>query len=162
MTEQATATGRAGGLGLAFEFTIAAELAPPLAVGPGPYGTRTVFEVVGGRVAGERLNGAILTGGADWLLAGPDGFGRLDVRVQLQTDDGAAIYVSYFGLLELNAKVAAFLERGEGTEFSDQYFRTAPRMETGDERYAWVQQSLFVAAGRLVPGGVEYDVARVL
>jgi hypothetical protein len=31
-----------------------------------------------------------------------------------------------------------------------------------DERSAWVQRSLFVAEGRLVPGGVEYDVARVL
>ena len=42
------------------------------------------------------------------------------------------------------------------------YFRTSPRMETGDARYAWVNTSLFVGEGRVIEGlGVEYRVARV-
>ena len=41
----------------------------------------------------------------------------------------------------------------------DQYFRTTPRFETGDTRYAWLNQSVSVAEGRLLPGfGVEYRV----
>jgi hypothetical protein len=49
----------------------------------------------------------------------------------------------------------------EESSFADQYFRSTPRIETGDERYAWVNQTVFVAQGRLIPGGVEYEVYRV-
>ena len=38
-----------------------------------------------------------------------------------------------------------------------------PRFETGDLRYAWLNQSLFVAEGRFGPGSmVEYKVYRVV
>jgi hypothetical protein len=48
------------------------------------------------------------------------------------------------------------------TDFADQYFRTTPRFETGDSRYAWLNQSVFVGEGRLYPGfGVEYRVYRL-
>ena len=51
---------------------------------------------------------------------------------------------------------------GQETAFGDQYFRTSPRFETGDQRYAWLNQSLFVGEGRVFPGlGVEYRVYRV-
>ena len=79
---------------LEYEFTYHATLKPPVIVGPGPYGTRLFFEVTGGRAEGARLKGTLLTGGGDWLLVGPDGWGRLDVRAQVVTDDGVVIYVS--------------------------------------------------------------------
>lgn len=146
---------------LEYEFTYHATLKEPLMVGPGPFGTRVVFEVTGGRAEGERLKGKLLGGGADWLLVGPDGWGRLDVRGQLLTDDGASIYVQYYGVLEMNDKVQNATNTGGGTEYSDQYFRTNPRFETGDPRYAWLNQTLFVAEGRVRPGMVEYRVYRV-
>jgi hypothetical protein len=148
---------------LAYEFTYQAQLNAPVDVGAGPFGHRQVFEVTGGRLEGERLQGRVLGGGGEWFLVGPDGFGRIDVRIQFETDDGARIYVQYVGLLELNEAVQAFIagEREE-TEFGDQYFRIAPRLETGDPRYAWVNQTLFVAEGRGHSGfGVEYRVYRV-
>jgi Protein of unknown function (DUF3237) len=46
--------------------------------------------------------------------------------------------------------------------YGDQYFFTNPRLETGDERYKWVNQAQFPGQGRLVPGPtVEYRVYRV-
>jgi Protein of unknown function (DUF3237) len=146
-----------------YEFSYRASLKPALPVGAGPYGTRLVVEVTGGSFEGERLKGKILTGGADWLLAGADGFGRLDVRLQFVTEDGAAIYVSYFGLLEMNAKVQqALADENATTDYGDHYFRSAPRFETGDPRYAWLNQSLFVGEGHLLRGRtVEYKVYRV-
>lgn len=48
------------------------------------------------------MAGDLIGGGDDWLLIGPDGLARVDVRLQLPTDDGAAIYITYFGVLELN------------------------------------------------------------
>ena len=107
------------------------------------------------------MRGTILPGGGEWFLAGADGFGRVDVRLQMTTHDGANIYGQYFGLLELNeASMAAI--GGAGTDFEDHYFRTNPRLETGDPRYAWVNQSVFVGKGHVLPGLlVEYDVYRV-
>jgi hypothetical protein len=149
---------------LEYEFSYSAELKPALAVGAGPFGTRLVVEVIGGSFEGPRLKGKILSGGGDWLLVGNDGFGRLDVRAQFVTDDGAAVYAQYFGILQLTDKVQQALAAPEvGTDFDDQYFRSAPRFETGDARYAWLNQTLFVGEGRIRPGRtVEYKVYRVL
>jgi hypothetical protein len=147
---------------LEHEFTFHALLAQPLMIGNGPYGTRVLYPVTEGRAKGDRINGTAVGSGGDWLLIGADGWGRLDVRAQLQTDDGALLYLTYSGVLELNDKVMAATQNTDvETSFDDQYFRTTPRLETGDERYAWVNQTVFVARGRLISGGVEYEVYRV-
>lgn len=147
---------------LVHEMTYHAMLRPPLAVGDGPFGTRMFFEAVSGEVEGPRIRGKFVGGGGDWLLAGADGFGRLDVRAQVETEDGALLYVQYYGLLEMNEKFQVAMGSAQETDFGDQYFRIAPRFETGDARYAWLNQSVFVGEGRLYPGfGVEYRVFRV-
>lgn len=147
---------------LEFEFGCQAGVTEPVAVGAGPYGTRLVFVVTGGSFEGKRLNGKILSGGGDWMLVGPDGWARLDVRAQFLTEDGAALYLTYTGLIEMNEKIGQALAAGGGTDYGDQYFRTTPRIETGDPRYAWLNQTVFVAEGRLQPGRiVEYQVYRV-
>lgn len=149
-------------LGLEHEFTFTGDLKPPVEVGRGPYGTRMFFEVTGGTVEGERISGTIGTGGGDWALVDEQGIAHLDVRAQIFTGDGAVIYVSYHGYLELNEKVQGAIGGQDATDWGDQYFRTAPRLETGDERYAWVNRTLFVAEGRAHPGPrVEYRVYRV-
>lgn len=148
-------------MNLEYEFSYVATLAQPVQIGAGPFGTRVFYEVTGGTFEGKRLNGKILTGGGDWILIGSDGYGRLDVRAQMVTNDGAALYVYYTGLVEMNAKTAQALASGATTDYADQYFRTTPRFETGDARYAWLNQTLFVAEGRVGPGRVEYKVYRV-
>jgi hypothetical protein len=144
------------------EFEYYADL-DPHPVGPGPFGHRMEATITGGEVSGDRLKGSLVGAGADWLLVGPDGFGRLDVRGTIETVDGAHIYMQYFGLMELTPPMLAILGGGgEPTEFGDQYFVTNPRLETGDERYAWVNRTMFVAVGRLLPDPrVEYRVYRV-
>jgi hypothetical protein len=142
------------------EFTIKAALTPPLPVGDSPLGNRTYFAVTGGEISGERLNAKVL-GGGDWALIGPDGFLRLDVRMQAETHDGAFLYLQYTGLLEMNEAFQAALANGTATDFEDQYFYANPRFETGDERYAWLNTTFFVGRGRALPGpGVEYRVYR--
>jgi hypothetical protein len=145
------------------EFSYVAELKPPQDVGAGPGGHRMFIEIAGGEVEGERISGRLLSGGGDWLLLGTDGFGRLDVRGQIETGDGAIIYISYRGLLELTEGVMGVLGGGdEPTGFGDQYFRIAPQLECGHSDYAWVNQTMFVGEGRVLPGpGVEYRVQRV-
>jgi hypothetical protein len=134
---------------------------PPTEIGSGPFGNRMIFDVAGGVCEGPTLRGRVLESGGDWLLLGPDGVGRLDVRGTLETDDGARIYMQYFGVLEMNEAVTGALARGEGIDWGDTYFMTQPRFETGDERYAWLNRTVAVAEGRLLPGAVEYKVYRV-
>jgi hypothetical protein len=149
-------------IGLAYEFTYHALLEPPVAVGAGPYGTRVYYEYREGTATGDRISGKVLTGGGDWLLLGADGYGRIDVRVQIATDDGAFLYGVLDGLIEMNDAVQRASEANAETAYGDQYFRTAARFETGDERYAWVNRCLFVAEGRVHPGlGVEHRVHRL-
>ena len=142
---------------LVHEFDYYGTLKPPVT-----FGSRMFLEVAGGRVTGERLNGRLLSGGGDWIVIGSDGWGQVDVRGQIETDDGASIYTHYTGLLELNETVLNATASGAGTDWGDQYFRTTPRFETGDERYSWLTTSLFASEGRLIEGGgVEYRVYRI-
>ena len=149
------------GLHIVPEFTYRAEIKPPLEVGQGPFGTRMIFEITGGRAEGDRFRADALSGSADWALIGPDGLARIDVRGQFRTDDGALVYVQYNGLIEMNAAVGTALATGGETDFGEQYFRTTPRFETGDDRYSWMNTRLFLAEGRVVPGAIEYRVYRV-
>jgi hypothetical protein len=145
------------------EFSFKVSLNPPVDFGAGPLGQRIYFEVTDGVATGERFNARAVGGGGDWVVVGPDGYGRIDVRLQFETDDGAHVYLQYFGLLEINQVVGQAMATGAGTSYEDQYFRTTPRFETGDPRYAWMNQGVFVARGRLCEGGgVEYEVSRVL
>ena len=132
-------------------------------VGAGPFGQRVIFNVTGGKFHGDRLNGTLVGAGADWLIVGSDGLGRLDVRATFKTDDGAFLYTQYTGLIEVTEDVQAILGGADiSTEFGAQYFFTNPRIETGDERYQWVNKTMFISQGRVVAGpAVEYKVFRV-
>ena len=138
-------------MNLVQEFTFTATLKPPLPIGPGPIGTRMYYDVTGGEMSGDRLRGTLL-GGGEWALAGADGFVRIDVRLQVETHDGAHLYIQYSGLLELNEAVQRALASGTGTGYGEQYFYTNPRIETGDARYAWVNTTFFIGEGHILPG----------
>ncbi len=138
-----------------------ATLKPPVAIGPGPFGTRQIFDVTGGEFHGPRLRGRILPSGADWLLVGPDGVGRLDVRATFETHDGGLIYLSYFGILHLTEDVTRKLGGGGATEYGDLYFFTQPRFETGDPRYAWLNGIVALGQGKVGPQRVDYRVYQV-
>ena len=147
---------------LEYLMTYRAELRPPVDVGAGPAGVRQIFDVTGGHFEGPRLKGELLPSGADWLLMGPDGVGRLDVRGTFKTDDGAHVYVQYSGILVMNEKVQQALAEGRETQYGDSDFFTQPRFETGDERYAWLNSIVAIGEGRLIPSAVEYRVYQVV
>ncbi|HEX2796006.1 MAG TPA: DUF3237 domain-containing protein [Immundisolibacter sp.] len=134
------------------------DVAAPIEVGPTPIGQRMVANITGGAFDGERLKGRIHASGADWILVDQGGMGRVDVRIVLETDDGANIYVTYSGFLEMNARFGqAVASRGE-TRFGELYLITQLRFETGNARYQWLNHTLAVGEGRVVPGGIEYQV----
>ena len=126
-------------------FTITANLGGASFIQDGPQGTRVIVAVSGGSFEGPKLKGTIVeNSGCDWVTRRADGSLRLDVRLTLQTHDGAAIYMAYNGIGKPN----------EGGNV----LRTAPLFETGDERYAWLNAVQGVATGTSQPGSVTYDV----
>ncbi len=144
------------------EFVLHAALARD-DVGVGPYGERAIFNLSDGKITGRRLNGRLVGAGADWLLRSADGFGRVDARYTVRSADGALIYVQHSGVVERTPEIRAVAGGADmDTEFGDQYWFTSVRMETGDERYAWVNRTLFISEGRLVRGpAVEHRVYRL-
>ena len=95
--------------------TVHADLKPPTDIGTGPYGTRLVFDVTGGYFEGARLRGTLLPSGGDWLLIDAEGAGHLEVRITLETEDGARIYGQYYGVIVINEAVNRALTQGGGT-----------------------------------------------
>jgi hypothetical protein len=103
----------------------------------------------------------VLPGGADWLLVRPDGVGELDVRVTLQTDDGALIYVTYRGYLTRILELFPRWAQGEQIPDDEYYFMITPYFETSAAQYAWLQQVVAIGRGSLIQGGVSYQVFAV-
>ena len=147
---------------LEFLMEINADVQQPMRnAGDGPLGTRVLAVVTGGSFEGSRLKGKIWAGGGDWLLRGPGGVARLDVRVTFETDDGALIYVQYYGVNSPD-EGRPVPQPGETEEYGDRYFMTAPRFETGDERYTWLNDLVCVAEGKRTGTGPEYRVYAVV
>ncbi len=131
-------------------------------IGATPGGNRRIGLVSGGTFGGERLRGTVLPGGADWIIARPDGCTTLDVRLVLQSDDGAAIGMVYRGLRHGPAEIMQRLDRGEAVDASQYYFRTAIMFETAAARYDWLNRIFAIGTGSRPPEGPVYQIYEVL
>ena len=115
-------------------------------VGSTPKGTLTVFPVTGGSFEGERLRGKVLAGGGDWVTARADGTFELDLRVTLETEDGALIHMTFTGV------------RND----ANHYLRTLPRFETAAPKYAFLNRLLAVGIGEIGPEGPVHAIEEIL
>ena len=127
--------------------TLSATLASDTPMVAGPGGTIVTATVTSGTFVGPRINAAVPEGSAaaDWLQVRTDGSIRLDVRVNARTDDGADLYVTYNGI--------GLPREGGGFDI-----RTAPLVQTGDERYAWLNGLQCVGIGATTDDGVSYEI----
>ena len=133
----------------------------PIAIGKALTGTRTIYNATGGEFEGDRLSGDVLPGGGEWFLQNDEGLGQPDVRLLLQTQDGAHIYLRYSGVLDFNETVAAAIAEGRSTQFGENLFLTQVRFECSDPRYAWLSKTIAVGEGRMHPDCVEYAIYEV-
>jgi hypothetical protein len=91
----------------------------------------------------------VLPGGGDWVLKRPDGVLELDLRITLETDDRALIYMTFDGIRDDGAKGAP-------------YFRTLPRFETADSKYSFLNRLLSVGAGEIGGNGPVHVIEEIL
>lgn len=143
-------------------FTLTIEVEVPVrSLGETPYGGRRIATIPGGRFSGSRLNGIVL-GGGDWLVDRVDDVAELDVRLTLETDDGALIYMTYGGLRHGPPDVIERILRLEPVNPTDYYFRTTPRFETSADKYQWINKIVGIGTGEI--RGIErvFEVFEVL
>lgn len=136
--------------------------APPQKIGAIPHGMRNIVPVTGGDFEGPRLRGRVMPGGGDWLLLRSDGVLELDLRITLETDDGALIHMSFQGLRHAPADVIAALGRGEVVDPARYYFRTVPRFETSVEKYAFLNRIITVSVSETRPDGAVHRIDEIL
>jgi hypothetical protein len=142
--------------------TLQVTVGSPQKIGAVPLGTRVTAPITSGHFEGPRLRGKVLPGGGDWTLLRSDGVLELDLRVTLQMEDGALVHMASFGLRHGPPEVLAALARGETVDPSTYYFRTTPRFETGDPRYAFLNRLLAVSSGDRRPDGPIYTIDEIL
>ncbi|OQW54990.1 MAG: hypothetical protein A4S14_14100 [Proteobacteria bacterium SG_bin9] len=138
--------------------TLAAQFDEPQVIEGGPQGTRRILYMMGGTVAGAKLNGAILPRGADWVTTRADGAFQLDIRLTVRTDDDALIYVNSSGLFDVRPELRERIRKGEIVSSSEYYFRTTLSFETGAARYSWLNKTLAVGVGTRTPNGMSTEV----
>ena len=110
-----------------------------------PLGDRTVFDIEGGSFSGPRLSGRIPATGGDWLIRTPTA-SRLDVRLLLETHDGATLLFQYSGracLIDGQPRIEA-----------------AGTFEAPQGPYGWLNDVQTFGQGTRIPEGVRYHFYR--
>ncbi len=106
-----------------------------------------IAPITGGTFAGPGIRGTVHPGGADWITQ-VAGRSSLDVRITLETDDGAIIYMTYTGVVARND--------------AGLYWRVRPVFYTASEKYGWLNHIVAVGKNKQVQGKVAYDIFRIL
>lgn len=129
--------------------TLRLSTSPTQNIGAGPHGTRLTFPIIGGSFDGDRLHGKVLPGGDDWVVKRADGVLELDLRITLQTEDGAFIHMTFEGIRDDAAPGAP-------------YFRTLPRFETAEAKYSFLNRLLAVGTGEIGATGPVHLIEEIL
>ncbi len=136
---------------------VVAYVAPPIPVGSSSWGIRLIFPVLEGTVKGPKLNGKIRPFGADWGLIRADNCFELDVRIVIETDDGAFIHTCYRGIIAMTKEQVDKFLAGELPAGLCPY--VTPRFETSHEKYQWLTRIQVVGRGSVEQEGNKFKVS---
>jgi hypothetical protein len=110
-------------------------------------GLRIIQEFKAVRFDGDRLRGTMIAkSGADWLTVDDRGRATIDIRLLLETDDGAHVFMTMEGRARWGD------ELGQGPIYC------TPRLESGDERYGWVNDLPLASKGVVTGRAVAHEL----
>ncbi|XP_014556878.1 hypothetical protein COCVIDRAFT_37608 [Bipolaris victoriae FI3] len=156
-------------------FTVRVEIDAPMQVGGQSGPQLAIVPMTSGTVKSEegfepKLDGVLHGVGYDYIHNDADNANmRLDVRSQVKNHDGTVLAMYYKGTVKLTPGVGAVLTGApdaKTTEYGDSFVNFS--FETGNPKYAELQNGTYVAAGHFVkeagnPGTiVEYKVSKVV
>lgn len=105
---------------------------PPRMVGPVASGSLQVIPILGGTVQGEKINGTVVPGGADWNTARRDGLSHVFAKYLLVTDDGEYIAIENEGVIDFQ---------------SGSVIKTRPTFQASQAgRYAFLNEGVYVGS----------------
>ncbi len=133
---------------------LSVQVSPAIEVGSTPSGQRRLIPIVGGTVQGDGWSGTVVPGGADFQRIVTPRMAELDARYVLETCDGERLFVQNRALRVADPADTQRLIRGEPVDPARIYFRCQPLIETAAERFAWVNERVFVGTGMRLPDRV--------
>jgi len=131
--------------------------ASSLPIGMTTKGRRTIAPIKGGHFEGAKLSGKVLPGGADWVVFRNDSVMKIDVRLSLETHEGAYIYLSYEGQFVANADALKALASGAELAPDSYNLTVVAKIETGDESLRWLEDAIVVGVGKQSGYNPTYD-----
>ena len=129
-------------------------------IGETPAGLRRIAPIIGGSCTGARLD-AVVVEGADWVINRPDGVMVIDVRLTLQTQDSARIYLTYQGRFLALPDAMARFRRGQLLSPDEYSLAIMARFECGMEAYAWLNNAIVVGIGEQTATGPVYRLFEI-
>jgi hypothetical protein len=140
-----------------------ATLEAPEVIGETAEGYRANYYITGGTVDGPRLKGIVRPVGADWLTLRTDGVLVLDVKATLESHDGALIYVTYGGMIDLGENGYQDFLAGNPPPPEGLDIRMTPTFRTSHPDYLWLNRVVCVGIGKgyLDQSRVCYDVYQI-
>lgn len=140
-----------------------ATLAAPEIIGEVPEGIRVNFHITGGDITGPKVFGKMRPVGADWLTLRRDGVGVLDVKATAETNDGALLYITYAGIIDLGPNGYQDFLNGLPPA-SGTAIRICPRVSTSHPNYLWLNRLHCIGVGQAFLERLEvaYDVYAVM
>ena len=129
-------------------------------IGAIPAGRRGIAPVAGGRFEGDRLQGTVRPG-HDWFVTRADGSLLIDVRLTLETDDGAMVYLTYQGTMRGSAEAMNRFRKGEQLQPQNYQLHVVAKAECGDPRYSWLNDAIIVGIGEQTLRGPVYHLFEV-
>lgn len=125
---------------LEFALKVEINLSDPVVIPSGPRGARYLYTILGGTFEGadEDFHGEIISPSADLVVGHSDGSGHsLKVHVTMRNHDGATLLGLVEGRAELDPNNSANAKQHSSMTF-----------ETGDERFKWMNNKVFVGYGK--------------
>ena len=131
-----------------FAYEAIVEISAAVEVGETPKGHQRYIPITGGSFRGEKLQGIVLSGGADWQTDRSDGVTEVNALYSIKCDDGTVVVVHNGGVISEGGK----------------YLRTAARFEAPKGPHDWLNRAQFVGSisGGPRPGTVTIRIFRVL
>ena len=143
---------------LEYLFSYHLQLKPPEIIGAVPEGIRANVYTAEGTVTGEKVQGSLRPVGGDWVTVRPDGVAITDVRGTIETHDGALIYITYTGVMDLGTDGYQNFLQGQLPPFAQ--IRNAPRLQTAHPHYQWLNrlQCISIAELNFATFEADFDV----
>ncbi|KAJ5159385.1 uncharacterized protein N7482_006389 [Penicillium canariense] len=154
---------------LAHLFTLRCAVDPPIEIGSGPYGRRRCVPIKSGSVCGPHFHGEVVPGGADFMLVEDNQTTHVNTNYVIKSDDGAFLYirprVSGTDSMMLRTEgtragppeVLKALMDGGPVDPSQYWFHLHVKIETGHEKYKWMNDRVIIGRAARAQGEVAYD-----